>query len=111
MREPGFYWVRFKRVIPALPEHPPEIAHWDVLRSEWVISGSEELEHEDAVEVLSERLQPPTPAGPECYQCQECGGGCVHCDGVVHFTPPSAKAAPKPAAPPGDRKRRPPPAR
>jgi hypothetical protein len=59
MREAGFYWVRFKRIIPAMGDHKPEIAHWDTVRSEWVLSGSEELEPEDVMEVLSERLVPP----------------------------------------------------
>lgn len=59
MREPGFYWVRFKVALPVLQKKiQPEIAFWNRY-DRWVISGSPDDANDGAVEVLSERLEPP----------------------------------------------------
>lgn len=55
-RQPGFYWVRFKRVIPGLPLDP-EIAFWG--SDGWRLSGADEGADDEELEVLSERLRPP----------------------------------------------------
>jgi hypothetical protein len=57
VREPGFYWVRFKRTIACMHEYDPEIAFWG---GSWMLSAnSTDSPRDDELEVLSERLVPP----------------------------------------------------
>ena len=50
--EPGFYWVRFGG-------NPPEVAQLE--REQWWLCGSSQPWPEEAAEVLSARLEIPTP--------------------------------------------------
>jgi hypothetical protein len=88
MRAPGFYWVR------DAARSEPEVARWSDERWYWATFYDAD---DEPAEVLSERIMPPPDEASQCFCCEECGLGCVHCE-PPHIMPPSAKPARKAAA-------------
>lgn len=61
MREPGFYWVRVKLHLRGKPAgwNPPEVG--ELSSNGWDVCGSEQGVNDNELEVLSDRLIPPSP--------------------------------------------------
>jgi len=63
MRDPGFYWIRFLMEDRGSRDDVVEVAEWSDANlwgpAGWRLAGWDPVVENDAVDVLSERLEPP----------------------------------------------------